>query len=131
GPSAADGPHNTEIRGIDDRAVDLDRRVLDPEVGDRVLAAAVRATRDVDPELLLESRQALLEGLHERPREAFRLGERELAELGARARDGAPPERRGIEREAGGLELMGESLNALAANVRDQEVLHAGGPERA
>ena len=78
---------------------------------------------------MLEPRQALLEALHESAREALRFGERELAELGARARDGAAPERRGVQREAGVLELARQGLGVLAANVRDQEILHAGRPE--
>src|SRR6185295_18794219 len=128
---AADAAADAEVVRVDDRAVDLDLLALDAEVGDPVLAAAVRAARDVDPELLIEARQTLLERLHELAREALRLGERELAELRAGARDGATPERRGVEREAGRLELAPELLGTLAANIRDQEILHAGGPDRA
>ena len=62
--------------------------------------------------VLVEARQALLEALHEPAREALGLGERQLAELGARARDGPAPERRGVEREAGGLELAREGRAA-------------------
>src|SRR5262245_54824922 len=51
---AADGAADAEVVGIDDRAVDLDLLALDAEIGDPVLAAAVRAARDVDPELLIE-----------------------------------------------------------------------------
>src|SRR6266852_451862 len=127
---ATDGAADAEVVRIHHRAVHLDLLALDPEVGDPVLPTAVRTTRNVDPELLVEPRQALLEGLDEPAREALRLGERQLAELGARARDGAAPERRGLEREAGGLELARQRVSALAADVRDQEILHAGGPER-
>src|SRR5256886_13122387 len=52
-----------------------------------------------------------------------------ISELGARARDGPAPEGRGVEPEPGGLELVRERSRALTADVRDQEVLHAGRPE--
>ena len=112
---AADRAADAEVVGVDERAVDLDLLALDAEVGDPVLAAAVRAAGDVDPQLLVEARQALLQALHQPAREALGLGERQLAELGAGARDGAAPERRGVEREAGGLELARQGLGARAA----------------
>src|SRR5262245_50056954 len=128
---AADSASDAEVVGVDHRSVHLHLLALDPEIGDPVLAAAVGAARDVDPELLVEPRQAPLEALDEAARESLRLGERQLAELGAGARDGAAPERRGVEREAGILELAREGVSARPADVRDQEVLHAGRADRA
>src|SRR5262245_55270746 len=53
---AADGAADAEVVGVDDRSVDFDLLALDAEIGDPMLAAAVRAARDVDPELLIEAR---------------------------------------------------------------------------
>src|SRR4030095_8291537 len=82
GLMAADRAAHAEVVSVHERAVDLDLLALEAEVGDPVLPAAVRAAGDVDPEMLLEPGQALLERLDEAAGEALRLGERQLAELG-------------------------------------------------
>src|SRR5881628_1759009 len=89
----ADGAADAEVVGIDERPALLDLLAFDAEVGDPVLPAAVRAARDVDPQVLVEPRQPPLERLYEPTRKPFRLGERQLAKLRARARDGPTPER--------------------------------------
>src|SRR5262245_48167924 len=127
---AADRAADAEVVGVDDRAVDLHLLALEAEVGDPVLPAAVRAAGDVDAEMLLEPGQPLLERLDEAAGESLRLGERQLAELGARAGDCPAPERRGVEHEVGGLELAHEGAGTPGRHVGDDEVLHAGGPER-
>src|SRR5438128_5471854 len=81
---APDGAANAEVVGIDERPAHLDLLALDAEVGDPVLSAAVRAAGDVDPQMLVEPRKAPFERLNEPARKALRLGERQLAELGAR-----------------------------------------------
>ena len=46
-----------------------------------MLAATVRATGDVEFQILIKSGQALIEFLHQPPREAFGFSDREFAEL--------------------------------------------------
>src|SRR5262245_14819852 len=128
---AADPAAHAEVVGVDERAVYLDLLALEAEVGDPVLAAAVRAAGDVDPQMLLEPGQPLLERLHQAAREALGLGERQLAELGAGARHCPAPERRRVEHEVGRLELAHESAGAARRHVGDHEILYAGGPEGA
>src|SRR5438128_2180908 len=99
----ADGPRrvlvlahtaaDAEIVGVDHRALELRLLPLDTKVGDPVLAAAIGTAGDVDLQVLVEARHARLELLHQPARETLGLGEGELAELGARARDGPAPER--------------------------------------
>src|SRR3989442_10972273 len=123
GPMPAHGAADAEVVGIDERPAQLDLLAFDAEVSDPVLAAAVRAARDVDPQVLVEPGQPPLERLHEPARKPFRLRDRQLAKLRARARDGPTPERRGVEGEARVLEVARDVVDALAANFRDQEGL--------
>src|SRR5437763_10404485 len=125
----ADGAADAEVVGVHERAVHLDLLPLDAEVGDPVLAAAVGAAGDVDPEVLLEAGQSRLERLDQAPRKALRLRERQLAELRARAGDRAATEGRGVEAQARRLESAAQGRSVLAPHVGDQEVLHARRPE--
>src|SRR5262245_62624843 len=127
---AADRAAHAEVVGVEDRAVDLELLALEAEVGDPVLPTAVRAADHVDPEMLLEPGQPLLERFDKAAGETLRLGERQLAELGARTGDRPAPERRRIEHEVGRLELAHEGASAARRHVGDYQVLHAGGPER-
>src|SRR2546427_721979 len=95
GGVAAEGAADAEVVGVHERAVHLDLLALDAHVGDPVLSAAGPAPRHVELQVLVEARQPRLQLLHEGAREPLRLGEGELAELGARARDGPAPEGRG------------------------------------
>src|SRR5207247_9900937 len=84
---------DAEIVGVDHRALHLLLLALDAEVGDPVLPATIRASGDVDLQVLIEAGHPRLHLLHQPAREALGLGERELAELRARARDRPAPER--------------------------------------
>src|SRR5262249_16623971 len=122
----ADGPRrvlvlahtaaDAEIVGVDHRALDLRLLPLDTQVGDPVLAAAIGTAGDVDLQVLVEARHARFELLHQPAREALGLGEGELAELGARARDGPAPERCAVDPEAGRFDLPRQLTGPLAAN---------------
>ena len=81
--------------------------------------------------MAIEAGQARLEVLDEAAREALGLGERQLAELGARARHRAAPERRGVEREPDRLGLGGERFRAGARHVEHDQVLHRRGADLA
>src|SRR5207249_9035311 len=81
--------------------------------------------------VLIEARQLPLERLHEVAREALRLGERQLAELGASTRHGPAAERRGVQRQADQLELARQRRCVVPRHVRDHEILHAGRPDHA
>ena len=58
---------------------------FEADIGDPVLAAGIRAARDIQFERLIELRDAFFEFLDEPAAEGFRLGDGELAEFGARA----------------------------------------------
>src|SRR5206468_5919209 len=77
-----------DVRG--DRVLaDLDRRPVEADVGDVVLAASVRAAAhlDVDPPGQLVGDVHLVDPLLDRPVEAHRAGDPELAAVGPRAAD--------------------------------------------
>src|SRR4030095_415961 len=107
----------------------LDLLALEAKIGDPVLAAAVGAARHMNLQVLLESGEPRLEGAHEATREALGLGEGDLAELGARAGDGAAPEGRGVDAKPEHLDLPPKLLGEAPRHVEDEEVLHAGGPQ--
>src|SRR5262249_42126229 len=81
----ANASADAEVIGVDHLAVLLDFLAFEADVGDPVLAAAIGAASDVDAKLLLEAGNAVVEFVCEPTRETLRFGERELAELGARA----------------------------------------------
>src|SRR5439155_1374004 len=89
---AADVTAATEedVRARDLGAVRLKRRTLQPNGGEMVLAAAVRATAGLDVDLLDERivDSPLLDRLGDRPADALRGGDTHLAGVGARAGDG-------------------------------------------
>src|SRR5262245_6496834 len=64
-------PADRELVRIHHVAIHPRLLAIEPDVGDPVLAAAVRAAGDVDPQMLLEAGQALLQTLHEPAREAL------------------------------------------------------------
>src|SRR6186713_2724143 len=88
--SAAD----EEVEPFDLRAVLVEQHALQADVGDRMLAARVRAAGNVELHRVGESRQALLELLRQSDAEQLRLRDRELAVLAAGARRGAALEGR-------------------------------------
>src|SRR3990172_12883027 len=83
------GPADAEGVGVPEAAVPLALLPLETEVGDPVLAAAVGAVRHADLEMLLEAGRPGLEIRDQPVREALGLGQRDLAELAARAADRA------------------------------------------
>src|ERR1700722_877107 len=78
---AAQASAYEEIEAIHLLAVVLDLHTLQPDVGDPMLAACVRATGDVDTQVLAEVRQPALEVRDEIQTERLGLDQRELAEL--------------------------------------------------
>src|SRR5882672_12692733 len=123
------GAADAEVVGVDHLPVRLGLLALEADVGDPVLAAAIGTAGDVDLQVLLEAGQPRLEILHQVAREALGLREGDLAELAARARDGAAPEGRALETQAQALDLSPQLLGAGPRHVQDEEVLHPRGPQ--
>ena len=71
----------------------LDFLSFKADIGNPVLAAGVGATGDVEFEMLIERGEAVFEFLDDPTREALGFGDRELAEFGSGAGNGAAPER--------------------------------------
>src|SRR5712672_319284 len=65
---------DAEVVGIDHASILLDLLAFNTDVRDPVLPAAIRAPGDVQLELLLKSRQALIEFLGKPAGKALRLG---------------------------------------------------------
>src|SRR5262252_1680041 len=120
---------HAEVVGVDQAPVDLQFLALQTQIGDPVLAAAVRAAGDVDLQVLLESGQPGLEIGHEAACEPLGLRQGDLAELRARACDGPAPEGGCVDAKPEGLQLLPEILGETPRHVEDEEVLHARGAQ--
>src|SRR6202158_235015 len=117
---------NAEVIRVDHPTVDLQLLAFDSNVRDPVLAAAIWASSDVQLELLLESRQSLIELFREPARKALRLSQRQLAELRPRASNGSARKSRSAYRQADRGQLARDSRRMPVGNIHDQQVLHDG-----
>src|SRR4051812_29388406 len=102
------------------------RRALEPEVGDPVLRARVRAAVELQAERADRVSEALLEVLDQPAEALLRLGHREVAVRLARAADRAAAHVVDREREADALQLGDDPGDALVRDVGDEEVLLSG-----
>ena len=84
---------DAEVIRVHHLAAHFDFLAFQADVRDPMLAAAIRASGNVQLQLLVESRNAVLEFFHQPARKALRLGQRQFAEFGARASDGPARER--------------------------------------
>src|SRR6266446_3407119 len=90
---------NAEVIRVDHPAIDLQLFAFNTDVRNPVLAAAIRASGDVQPELLLKARKPLIELFRKPARESFRFRERQLAEFRPGASDGAARKSRSAHRQ--------------------------------
>src|SRR6516165_6507210 len=126
GSGLPDAAANAEVVGIHHFAVDLDFLAFDANVRDPVLAATIGATGNVELELPLEVREALLEFLGEPSGKGFGFGQSEFAEFGAGAGNCSTGEGRGFDRKAASGKLFYHSPDMGFGNVDDEEVLCGG-----
>src|SRR6266849_7919977 len=115
-----------EVIGIDEAAVDFHLLAINTNVGNPVLSATVRASGNVQLQVLIETRQTLFQFFHQPQGKALRLRDRELAELRAAACHGAAPERRPAYAQSNRVQLVGQILSIKPRNVHDEQVLHVG-----
>ena len=96
-----------EVIGINKAAVDFNLLAINANIGNPVLSATVRASGNVQFQVLIEAWQTLFQFFHQPAREALRLRDRQLAELRAAARDGAAPERRPANSQSNRVQFLG------------------------
>src|SRR5262245_42615622 len=101
----------------------LDLFALDADVGDPMLAAAIRAAGNVQLDLLVETGQALIELSSEPPSEAFGFGEGELAKLGTGASYCTSRECRNLDRQAYRRQFCCDGPGVFLADVCQHNVL--------
>lgn len=89
----ADGAADAEVIGVNQLRALLDFFAFQANIGDPVLAAGIRAARDVQLERLIKFRDAFFEFLDEPASEGLRFGDGEFAEFSARAGHRTTPER--------------------------------------
>src|SRR5579862_34052 len=125
----AERASDTEVIGIDEAAVDFHLFPVDADVGDPVLAATVRASRDVQLEVLIEAGKTLFQFLNEPTSEALSLRDCELAEFRACAGDGSAIEGGSGHAQTDVIKFFGQRFRVERWNVHDQQVLHVGGSQ--
>src|SRR6267378_6805087 len=120
-------PHaapNAEVIRVHHPSIDLQLLAFDADVRDPMLPATIRASSDVQLELLLEPRQALIELFRKPAREALCFCQRQLAKFRTGAGNGAARKRRGAHRQAHRGQLACNPHRMLVRNIHDQQVLH-------
>src|ERR1700678_4240787 len=120
-----------EVIGVDQFVAELDFLSFQADVGDPMLAAGSRAARDVEFELLIESRNANCEFFDQPASEALRFGDRQFAEFRPGVGNGSTPERRGIHDQTRRVQSISQRVGVSLWHVDDNEVLHIGGAEMA
>src|SRR5580700_11647206 len=95
----AEASADTEVVGVHHPATYFDFFPFNADVGDPMLPATIRATRDVEPQLFLKTGEPLFEFLREPSRKAFCFRQCELAKFRARAGHGSACEYRGLDRQ--------------------------------
>src|SRR5580765_611588 len=127
----ADGAAQAEVIGIPGAAINFELLAFQSDVGDPVLAATVRAARDVELQLLIKLRQALFQFFHQPARESLGLSNGQFAELAAGAGNGAAPECRGGNVQPGSLKAKSYRRGLLPGHVYHDQVLRVGGAQLA
>src|SRR5258708_6173339 len=118
-----------EVIGIDETSVDFHLLAINANVGNPVLPATVRASRNVQLQVLIKAWQTLFQFLDQPAGEALRLRDGQLAELRAAASDGAPKEGRPTNPQSNRVQLLGQILSIQPGNVDDEQILHIGGAQ--
>src|ERR1700756_476727 len=122
----ADGSAHGEVERVDHLALMLHLFAFEADVGDPVLAAAVRAAGYVELDLLIESGQALFHLFDQPFCEPFRFADCQLAELGSRAGYGAAPELGALDAQPDLMDFVDQLARFFAADVHEDQILHDG-----
>src|SRR5580693_3086868 len=123
----AEASADTEVVGVYHPPIYLDFFSFNTDVGDPMLAATIRTTSDVEPQLFLKTGKPLFEFLREPSRKAFCFRQCELAKFGSRAGHRSACEYRGLHREGSNFKLMCNGGRVSLWHVDDQQILHGGG----
>src|SRR4029077_1071235 len=113
-----------EVIGIDEAAVDFHLLTINANVGNPVLSATVRASGNMQLQVLIETWQALFQFFHQPAGEALGLRDRQLAEFRAAACNGAAPERRPAHPQSDRVQFLGQVISINPGHVHDKQVLH-------
>src|SRR5580704_5770826 len=104
--SLAEASADTEVVGVYHPAIYFDFFPFNADVGDPVLAATIRATSDVEPQLFLKIGKPLFEFLREPSRKDFCFRQCKLAKFRSRAGHRSACEHRGLDRQASNFKLV-------------------------
>ena len=125
------GSTYAEVVSVDEAVLNFDLFAFNADVGNPVLAAAVRASCDVQLQVLIETGQALFEFFDQPAGKTLGLGDRQLAEFRSAARDGAAEEGGTADAQADRVELFRQRIRIDLRHVDDEQVLHVGGSQLA
>src|ERR1700692_1900741 len=125
----AESASDAKVVGIDKPPVDLHLLAVNADVCDPVLAAAVRASSDVQFQMLIETGQSLFQLFHQPAGEALRFGDCKLAELRTAASDSSAKESRAADLQSNRVQFLGQGSGVSLRNIYDDQVLHVGGAQ--
>src|SRR5579863_1301381 len=125
----ADRSAEAEVVRVGQFAFVLDLLALDADVGNPVLPAAVGAAGYVQAQLLVELGKALFHLFDEPAREAFGLGDGQLAELGAGAGHRAAPEHGTFDVEPDLAEFAGQFAGLAVRDIDEEQILRNRGAD--
>lgn len=129
GGDLADAAADTEVVGVDEFAIVLDFFAFEADIGNPMLTAGVGTAGDVELDVFLVPGVTLVELFGEPAGKGFCFGEREFAEFGTGASDGAANERVGENGKTGGVEGFDNGWNVDARDVDEEKILHRSGTE--
>src|SRR5579862_9552229 len=120
---------DAEVVSIEQTIIDFDLLALDANVGDPVLAAAIRTAGDVKLQVLIEAGQSFFHIFHQPSREALGFGDGQFAKFGAAASYCAARERGAVYLEPNRIKFFREFIRIDSWHIDDHQVLHPGGAE--
>ena len=125
------GSANAEIERIDELAFVLYLLPFDTDVGDLMLSTAIRATGDVQFELLVELGNAQFHLFHQPPREGLGLRDGQLAKLGSSAGNRSSPEGTAIDMQIEFIQFLSQTYYFFVGDVDEEKILHHGSSQSA
>src|ERR1700686_2048751 len=120
---------HAEVVGIHHAVLNFDFFTLNPDVSDPMLAATVRASSNVQLQMLIEAGQTFFQFFHQPAGETLGFGDGQLAEFRSAARHRAAPEGGTADFQPDCIELFRQSVRVEGGYVHDEQVLHVRGTQ--
>src|SRR2546425_7889418 len=115
---------HAEVVSVLQPSIDFDLLAFNPNICDPVLSATVRATGDVELQVLFKTRQAFFELFYQPTSKTLRLGNGQLAEFRPAAGDCATPKWRGPHSKTDSFQSLCQLLHIAIGDIHVEQILH-------